>query len=274
MYKRQHLRCPGTIGLIGCFVQLLFPNKPKTAKYAGNWDPKAKQPFSYRLQKGILSNTFLTKNMKVLVYGNWEGQTKNIIPFFTATYPETKKRGVVSREYSKPYKAIFVGTLSSGKRPLYAIQLINSLKKRGIQITLDIYGEGVEQKAIELKIKELRLENEVTLHGNQISEVIEEAYKSSHFLILPSKSEGWPKVVAEAMFWGCIPIVTSVSCVPWMLDFGARGFLVVLNIEKDIENITRNLKDNKLKELSINAQVWSQQYTIDTFEKEIIKLLK
>ena len=56
-----HLRCPGNIGLIGCIAQLFFPKKKKTAKYAGNWDPKAKQPRSYKLQKWILGNTFLTK---------------------------------------------------------------------------------------------------------------------------------------------------------------------------------------------------------------------
>ena len=70
------------MGLIGAIVNILFPNKQKTAKYAGNWDPKSKQPWSYRLQKWILSNTFLTKNMQVLVYGEWPNQTKNIKPFF------------------------------------------------------------------------------------------------------------------------------------------------------------------------------------------------
>src|SRR5690606_27709109 len=39
-----HLRCPGNIGLIACFIQLLFPKKSKTTKYAGNWDPEAPQP--------------------------------------------------------------------------------------------------------------------------------------------------------------------------------------------------------------------------------------
>ncbi len=49
-----HLRCPGNIGLIGCVLQIFFPKKPKTVKYAGNWDPNAKQPWSYNLQKKIL----------------------------------------------------------------------------------------------------------------------------------------------------------------------------------------------------------------------------
>jgi len=68
-----HLRCPGNMGL-EALVQMLFPNKPKTAKYAGNWNPKSKQPWSYRLQKWILSYTFLTQNMQVLVYGEWSNQ--------------------------------------------------------------------------------------------------------------------------------------------------------------------------------------------------------
>ena len=63
-----HLRCPGNVGLLGCFIQILFPNKPKTAKYAGNWDSKSKQPWTYKWQRWILNNAFLTRNMKVLVW--------------------------------------------------------------------------------------------------------------------------------------------------------------------------------------------------------------
>ncbi|MBD3725385.1 MAG: glycosyltransferase family 1 protein, partial [Flavobacteriaceae bacterium] len=77
MYKADHihLRCPGNMTLLAAIVQVLFPRKTKTAKYAGNWDPKAKQPFTYKLQRWILSNTFLTRNMQVLVYGEWPNQT-------------------------------------------------------------------------------------------------------------------------------------------------------------------------------------------------------
>ena len=86
-----HLRCPGNMGLIGSLIQIFFPNTPKTAKYAGNWDPKSKQPLSYVIQKWLLSSTFLTRNIKVLVYGEWEHQSKNITSFFTASYREEDK---------------------------------------------------------------------------------------------------------------------------------------------------------------------------------------
>jgi hypothetical protein len=66
------LRCPGTIGLLTCLIQVLFPKKSKTAKDAGNWDPKSKQPLSYQIQKWILTTAILTKNIKTLVNDGWK----------------------------------------------------------------------------------------------------------------------------------------------------------------------------------------------------------
>lgn len=269
-----HLRCPGNIGLLGCIVQIFFPMKPKTAKYAGNWDPKAKQPWSYKLQKWILSNTFLTRNMKVLVYGEWENQTKNIKPFFTASYTEADKTPVEPRKLENQISFLFVGTLSIGKRPLYALQLVEKLYKMGFNVNLSIYGDGQEFGNLEKYISDNNLDKIIYLKGNQTSETIKIAYQESHFLILPSKSEGWPKVIAEAMFWGCLPIATPVSCVPIMLDKSKRGLLLKMDLEEDFKQIKAILNnqveyDNKVQQ----SILWSRKYTLDLFENEIKALL-
>lgn len=269
-----HLRCPGNIGLLGCLVQILFPNKPKTAKYAGNWDPKAKQPWSYRLQKWILSNTFLTRNMQVLVYGEWENQSKNIKPFFTATYSESEKKLFQKKTLSQTIRFIFVGTLVKGKNPLYAIQLVENLFKKGYAVRLDLYGEGVERGFLERYILDFKLEKIIELKGNQSRDFVKEGYQNSHFVILPSKSEGWPKALAEGMFWGCVPIATSVSCVPFMLDFGNRGLLLNMNLGQDIQQLEA-LLNNELDftAKSQKAFDWSAKYALDVFETEIGKML-
>ena len=44
--------------------------------------PKSKQPWTYKLQKWILSNTFLTRNMQVLVYGEWESELQKYKTLF------------------------------------------------------------------------------------------------------------------------------------------------------------------------------------------------
>jgi glycosyltransferase involved in cell wall biosynthesis len=270
-----HLRCPGNIGLLGCLVQIFFPSKPKTAKYAGNWDPKSKQPLSYRLQKWILRNTFLTKNMQVLVYGEWETSTKNIKPFFTASYFEKDKIEVKPRKLEGKISFLFVGTLSNGKQPFYAIRLVEKLYKKGFNLQLTLYGEGIERGMLEKYILENKLENIIFLKGNQNQETIKKAYIENHFVVLPSLSEGWPKVVAEGMFWGCLPIASKVSCVPNMLENGMRGMLLDLNLNQDVQNIESILKNNDLyQDKVIKAVQWSRQFTMDVFEDEIKLLLK
>jgi glycosyltransferase involved in cell wall biosynthesis len=270
-----HLRCPGNIGLLGCFVQILFPSKPKTAKYAGNWDPNSKQPFTYRLQKWILSNTVLTKNMKVLVYGDWNNSTENIKPFFTASYFDKDKIEVVPRDLKSTISFLFVGTLSNGKQPLYAIQLIEKLYLNGHNVKLSLYGEGSERAMLETYISNNKLESIVFLKGNQNQETIKKAYIENHFVVLPSLSEGWPKVVAEGMFWGCLPIASKVSCVPNMLENGERGLLLKLNLNEDYISIVSILKLNNLYQDKVNkAMQWSRKYTLDAFENEIKLLLQ
>jgi len=268
-----HLRCPGNVSLIGCLVQILFPSKPKTVKYAGNWDPGSKQPLSYKLQKWIVSNTFLSRNMKVLVYGEWPGQSKNILPFYTATYSRLEQKKV-NRDYTHPLKFIFVGTLSEGKQPLLAIQLVETLLSQGKEVSLKIFGGGILESNLREYIKSSKYSKSISLEGFLDRQALKSVYQKSHFLILPSRSEGWPKVIAEAMFHGCIPIATSVSCVPWMLGYGKRGILISHEFElasKKLSEIIINVP--KLKTMSASAQEWSGEYTLEKFKNDIKRLL-
>lgn len=269
-----HLRCPGNISLMGCLVQILFPRKKKTCKYAGNWDPEAKQPLSYRIQKWILNNTFLTRNMQVLVYGKWNGSSKNIKPFFTASYWESQKTPVSQKSLDGAIRFVFVGTLAEGKRPQYALRLVEKLRQSGRNVSLDFYGEGAQRPVLEQYISRNNLKEFVRLNGNRKPGEIVAAYKESHFLLLPSQSEGWPKAVAEAMFWGCCPVATRVSCVPYMLDEGKRGVLLSLDLDEDaaqMAGVLENAADYGTK--VSESMSWSRQFTLDLFDKEIKALL-
>jgi glycosyltransferase involved in cell wall biosynthesis len=170
---------------------------------------------------------------------------------------------------------LFIGTLSPGKQPLYAIQLVEELYKKGKKVTLDLYGEGVLRKELEQYINQNNLDTIVFLRGNQTKETVLKAYQSSHFLILPSKSEGWPKVVAEAMFWACVPIASPVSCVSYMMGNGSRGVILQEQLDKDVNQITTIINNQQFyQKIAIEGQTWSRQFTTDKFEIEIKKLLR
>ena len=330
-----HLRCPGNVGLLACIAQIFFPSKPISAKYAGNWDPKAKQPWTYRFQKWILSNTFLTRNMQVLVYGEWPSQTQNVVPFFTASFSEKEIPELQEKLFSGPLTFLFVGNLVKGKRPLEAIKLVKDLNvdwkedtDQEIRANLEIYGDGPERKKLEDYVREHKLEEWISFKGSRPLGELKKAYQKAHFVVLPSKSEGWPKAIAEGMFFGCIPIATPVSCVPWMLGGGSRGVLLENRLldtfqksrqfecssnpaeagwkngsrtgfsetpacrqgrlevtvgggkkewsvfsdqwSEEVERIMEVMTNpQKMKQMSEEAKKWSQQYTLEKFEKAI-----
>jgi glycosyltransferase involved in cell wall biosynthesis len=212
--------------------------------------------------------------MQVLVYGQWEGSSRNIKPFFTATYNEVDKSPIVLKDLKQKIHFVFVGTLVSGKNPLFAIKMVEALHKNGHNVVLTLYGEGMERNRLEEYIGKNNLESIISLEGNQTQDTLKKAYEQSHFVILPSESEGWPKAVAEGMFWGCVPVSTPVSCVPFMLDYGNRGVLLEIDLQKDfnqLEALLQNERDFEIK--SQKASDWSRKYTLDVFEDEINKIL-
>ncbi|WP_179376459.1 glycosyltransferase [Winogradskyella wichelsiae] len=269
-----HLRCPANVSLIACFVQLLFPFKQKSTKYAGNWDPNSNQPVGYRLQQAILRNTMFTRNMKVLVYGDWPGETSNVHPFISATYRDKERVPFQAKDYSQELVFVFAGMLVPGKRPLLTIQFIEQLNQQGIPARLELFGDGPLRLELETYIEQQKLESCVTMHGNQDKTVVKAALQTAHFNMLLSKSEGWPKAVAEGMFFGCIPVSTAVSCVHWMMGYGERGILVEPHLETAVAQFIKVLNSENLERMAELAMDWSQAYTFDRLEEDIQKVLE
>lgn len=269
-----HLRCPGNISLVACVAQIFFPWKAKSTKYAGNWDPNSKQPWSYRLQQSILRNKILSRNMKVLVYGEWPNEPRQIIPFMSATYFEKDKVPYIPRDFKKPLEFVFAASLVPGKRPLLTIKIIEALNNSGVPAILHMFGDGPLRPELEAYVSENHLEDEIQLYGNRDIQVLKTYYEKAHFNILPSKSEGWPKAVAEGMFFGCVPITTRVSCVGWMLDEGKRGILIEPDLDLAVKAIINAIQDKDMDLMAQEARAWSQPYTFNRLQEAIKQILK
>jgi len=270
-----HMRCPCNMSLLGAFIQILLPSKLKTAKYAGNWDYSSKQPWTYRMQQNILKNTFLSKNIKVLVYGKWKDSTTNMVSFISATYRNNERVSFATRNYSIKLKFVFTASLVVGKRPLLTIKIIEELIKKEINAEIHIFGDGPLMTQLQQYIHINSLSNVIFIHGNQDRETIKNCLKDAHFSILPSKSEGWPKAIAEGMFFGAIPISTKISCLPWMLDYGKRGILIENDLNKAVDTILEHLEKGGeyLNGISESAMSWSQVYTLNKLDEEVGKLV-
>jgi len=268
-----HIRIPGNMGLLGMFVQILFPGKFKTIKYAGNWDAKSSQPLTYKIQRRIANAPFFTRNAKVLVYGNWPDSSSNVVPMFTASYKKEEIVAVAKAPLKEKVKLVFVGAIYAGKNPETGIYLSKLLKDRGIDFELTYCGDGVMREEMEVLARDFGLSDRVVFLGNVNSEKIKEVLKAAHFLIFISRTEGWPKAVAEAMFWGCVPFTSAVSCVPEMVGQNSeRGVLLENDPEEIYMAMLPYLKDQDLfLQTSRRAMDWSREFTLERFQTEIEK---
>lgn len=275
MWKSNHIhiRIPGNMGLLAMFVQVLFPWKFKSIKYAGNWDPESTQPLTYKIQRWIANSTSLTHHAKVLVYGNWPDSTSNVVPFFTASYKKEEIEPFTKPSLRDKLRLVFVGAIYEGKNPEIGIYLSKILLDKGFDFEFIYCGDGIMRQELEELSSGLGLSNHVLFLGNVTATEIKEILKKSHFLIFISRTEGWPKAVAEAMFWGCVPFTSAVSCVPQMVGKnGERGIL----LQKDPREIFRAmlpiLEDETLFFQKSNAAMdWAREFTLEKFQSEIEK---
>ena len=122
------------------------------------------------------------------------------------------------------YRLIFVGSLNRHKGVHLIIDALKELKDLSSYAELILVGDGEERGEFEVMAQTIDFPIRFLGHcsKNKVAELLSE----SHVLLLPSKSEGFPKVVGEAMNYGCIPIVTNISCMNEYIENGVNGLLM------------------------------------------------
>lgn len=197
-----------------------------------------------------------------------------MLPFYTASYSQKEIIPTPPRTLDGEIRMMFVGAFMPSKEPIISIKVCEQLIKTGHNVYLDMYGDGSEKAACEAYVVANNLQDRIVLHGNKPAAEVKLVFQKAHFLVFISRSEGWPKVVAESLFWGCVPITTAVSCVPEMVGNGSRGKLVTNNATEIIAAIKYYLdRPQEYAAASEDGMQWSRQFTLEKFENDIKKLL-
>lgn len=124
---------------------------------------------------------------------------------------------------NEPWKLACVGRLepaSKGQDLLLEVLSADKWRKRPLQITL--FGKGTRQATL-VRLKKLWQLDQIHF-GNYVDD-IESVWASHHGLILPSRYEGLPLAVVEAMLCARLCIVTNVSGNTELLEDNVHGFV-------------------------------------------------
>jgi len=111
------------------------------------------------------------------------------------------------------------------------LRILNQEKWRERNLSVSFIGKGPDQDGILEMAKLLNVQN-ISFGG--FNGDIKEIWKHHHALILPSRSEGLPLTIIEAMSLGRVSIVTNAGGNAEVLEEGVTGFVGECN-EKEFE---------------------------------------
>ncbi len=140
---------------------------------------------------------------------------------------------------------ISIGSLVPEKNHFFLLEIFKafSVTNKG---HLLILGEGRLRESLERKVKELNLAGRVSLIG--VSKDVIPILKSAEVLLMPSKIEGLPGVILEALSCGVPVIASDVGGIPEVIEDGKTGFLMrQWEIDPYVKKIEEVLINNELR---------------------------
>jgi glycosyltransferase involved in cell wall biosynthesis len=134
---------------------------------------------------------------------------------------------------------LYVGRLLREKGVLDLVEAMPSVLERA-RCRLVIVGDGGVERALRDRIHDLGLAESVSLAGYLEGDALLRAYADADVFVLPSWSEGFPTVLAEAMDAG-LPIVTTR--IQGAVDYLIEGEHALFTAPRDVHGLAAALAE-------------------------------
>ncbi len=192
------------------------------------------------------------------LFGMTEGivlQTNEAKEFFPKTI---QKKAIVLQnslnpEFIRPIytgekrkEIVSVGRIDKNKNQRMLVEAFVPLVEAFPEWNLVLYGDGEERKHLEKRVKELRLDDRILFKG--IQQNIPEKIEGASIFVLPSKQEGMPNALIEAMVLGLAAISTDCPCggPRDLIVSGENGLLIPVDDTNALTEALKNLMEDEV----------------------------
>lgn len=168
---------------------------------------------------------------------------------------------------------VAIGELNENKNHCLLLEMMSELKD--LDLMCVICGTGNQMESLEQQIEERQLQGRVILAGyvNDVTQVLQ----SADCFVLPSKREGLPVVVMEAMAQGLPVIACEIRGVTDLIEHTKGGYLVKRNDAVDFAVKVRRLFTEKEGKSAVPREIRRQQMgewnrkRVQAFSKEVVE---
>ncbi len=264
-----HSRAPSMPAFWAMVISAFDQKRRYWHKYAGDWtNPRA--PVFYGLQRRVLQRI---PHVVVTMNGPVSPDTPHCLSWLNPCISEEELKAAAQffplKDFDNPLQICFSGQLSANKGLLQLIEAMTLLPK-GMVARLCIAGDGPLFATLQKMVKMADL-HMVEFTGNLSRRALEQVYRESHILVLPSASEGLPKVVPEACAHGCVPIVSAIPALIPLFSESLQALILPENSPACIATAIRKLSHDRqlLKALALECQKLSQRFTYENYVRRI-----
>ena len=149
---------------------------------------------------------------------------------------DTSQFAVSNRDWSSPH-ILSVGRLVYQKGFDLAICALSQLKD--LEWTWTIAGDGPQMPVLKVMAEEYGINDRIRFLGWLSSEQIKEQYAAANLFLFPSRHEGMPNAVLEAMASGLPVVATQIAGNEELVVDGKTGKLVM---PEDVESLRESLR--------------------------------
>ena len=176
----------------------------------------------------------------------------------------------------KIYDILFVGRLTQAKGIDVLLKAIKILKnKYSKNLKIAIVGDGELKENLTTLTVALGVNREVKFLG--VRKDIDELMLSSKTFVLPSRWEGLPMVVLEAMSRGMSIIATTVGGIPEVIESGKEGILISPENPEALAQAINDLLENEELQKKLRQAAYKkvrEKYSIDTYSIHMLDFYK
>ncbi len=244
-----------------------FSKKPFIIYFAGDIGQslKFRKKFQHRLPRiifalyskfiGFIQRQMSKDSIYCLVHGKELYDV--ILPFKKETFPVVPMMRMNTFELntredtcaSESLQLLFVGRLVRSKGLEYLITALRLVQGKGYDVKLNIVGSGEEADVLRRLANQLGIADYVKFrgfiaHGSKLWDI----YRASDIFVLPTLTEGFPRVLYEAMGQGLPIISTNVGGISGILTNEENALIIPPRNSGAIsESVIRLGADRKLR---------------------------
>ena len=279
-----HLRCPSNIGLIAIF-STWRATRFRHGFYAGVWRGYPGEPFFFGLQRRLLGSRWF--DGPVSVYANRQPGRPDLEPFFSPSYDldyweqagpgaEAKIERIRRADRTGPWRLITVGRLTPNKNQRVVVQAIAQVVAAGLDVHLDVYGDGPCYGELVALAAELGIEDRTTFHGSVSHPTIMAAFADADLNLLGTRQEGFGKVLLEGMVHATLPVFAESPVAEEISGGSTRGLVFDADDSGELAAHVLALAADRERwaTMAAAAREFGREVTLDRFAGRVREMLE